>query len=52
MINELFKPFEKGKKSKFALGLAIVKRIVESYDGDIWISNEKVWVSFNIELKK
>lgn len=51
-LNELFKPFKKGKKGKFGLGLAIAKRIIESYDGHIWVTNENVGVSFKIELKK
>lgn len=48
----LFKPFHKGKKGQFGLGLAIVQSIVERHQGTIKAVNQEKGVAFIIQLPK
>lgn len=41
VLEQLFKPFQKGRQGKFGLGLAIAQRIVKMYQGEINMYNEK-----------
>lgn len=49
-LGNLFKPFEKGHKGQFGLGLAIVRRIVEDHGGRIEARNEPDGVAFIMTL--
>lgn len=49
--DSLFNVFQKGNNGESGLGLNIVKRIVDLYDGDIWFENEEEGVSFYISIK-
>ncbi|WP_353948185.1 HAMP domain-containing sensor histidine kinase [Sporolactobacillus sp. Y61] len=49
-LTSMFRPFEKGKKGQFGLGLAIVSRIVHSHGGSITARNLAEGVAFVITL--
>jgi two-component system sensor histidine kinase CssS len=48
LIEKLFKPYEKGPKGQFGLGLSIVKRTMDLFDLTITIKNEDHGVKFII----
>jgi two-component system, OmpR family, sensor histidine kinase CssS len=50
LLHHLFQKFQTGKKGKFGLGLAIVERIAELHNGNVWAVNEKEGVSFYVQL--
>lgn len=52
IIGSPFSEFNKGYKGEFGLGLVIVKRILNLHNTHIWAQNEKIGVSFYIEIPK
>ena len=44
----IFKPFHKGPKGSFGLGLSIVKRTMDLFNLELTVKNEEVGVSFII----
>ena len=48
---KLFKPFEKGSKGKFGLGLSICYKVCNAYDYNISAENLEKGVSFIIEYR-
>ncbi|WP_105619872.1 sensor histidine kinase [Vallitalea okinawensis] len=50
--DSLFKVFEKGNKGESGLGLNIVKRIVDLYNGKVWFENENGGVVFYISIPR
>ena len=51
-LQNIFSVFDKGTGGNFGLGLDIVKRIVNMYDGGIKAQNENIGVSFIITIIK
>ncbi|HEY5561206.1 MAG TPA: HAMP domain-containing sensor histidine kinase [Clostridiaceae bacterium] len=51
-LSNIFGVFEKDKGGNFGLGLDIVKKIVNMYNGNIIAQNEEIGVSFIITLRK
>lgn len=51
-IGKIFNNLYKGKRGNFGLGLAICKKIIEFYNGDIRVINHKKGVSFIIKYPK
>lgn len=47
-LNSVFKPYEKGDKGQFGLGMSIVKKTVEFFGMQLIVKNEKIGVSFII----
>ncbi len=47
-IESIFKPYEKGSKGQFGLGMSIAKKIVNFFDYNLTIVNDEVGVSFII----
>ena len=47
-LDKLFKPYEKGNKGKFGLGLSIVKKVVETYGYNVTGENLNDGVLFRI----
>lgn len=47
-IKNSFKPYEKGSKGEFGLGMSIVKKTVDFFDMQLIVKNEEVGVSFII----
>ncbi len=47
-IEKLFKPYEKGNKGNFGLGLSIVKRVCETYGYNVLGENKTDGVTFRI----
>lgn len=47
-LNGLFKPYEKGSKGEFGLGLSIVKKTIDFFGLELKVVNEAVGVSFII----
>ncbi len=52
LIEKLFKPYEKGPKGQFGLGLSIVKRTMDLFDLTITIKNEDDGVKFIISPRQ
>ncbi len=50
LVNEIFKPFQKGREGKFGLGLAIVQRILKIYQGQITLANEQNGVATTVRI--
>ena len=50
LVNEIFKPFQKGREGKFGLGLAIVQRILKIYEGQITLANEQNGVATTVRI--
>jgi len=48
LIETLFKPYEKGPKGQFGLGLSIVKRTMDLFHFSIEVYNTKEGVGFKI----
>lgn len=48
LLNKIFKPYEKGNKGQFGLGMSIVKRTLDFFNYRIDIINHEVGVSFII----
>lgn len=48
-INDIIKPYEKGHKGQFGLGMTIIKRTVKMFNLKLSIQNHKNGVSFLIE---
>ena len=51
-LDKLFKPYEKGNKGKFGLGLSIVKKVVETYGYTVVGENMSDGVVFRIYTSK
>ena len=51
-LDKLFKPYEKGNKGKFGLGLSIVKRVTETYGYTVTGENMSTGVVFRIYTSK
>lgn len=47
-LNGIFKPYEKGSRGEFGLGMSIVKKTVEFFGMELIVKNETVGVSFII----
>lgn len=47
-LNGVFKPYEKGSKGEFGLGMSIVKKTVEFFGMKLIVKNEQIGVSFII----
>jgi two-component system sensor histidine kinase CssS len=52
IIDKLFKPYEKGPKGQFGLGLSIVKRTMDLFELEIQVKNEDQGVKFIIGKTK
>lgn len=50
-IKNSFKPYEKGSKGEFGLGMSIVKKTVEFFGMNLIVKNEPIGVSFIITKK-
>ncbi len=50
-INNMYKPYEKGHKGQFGLGMSIVKRTLDHFQMNIEAINKEVGVSFIIKKK-
>ncbi len=50
-LNASFKPYEKGSKGQFGLGMSIVKRTLDFFDMKLEVRNEVVGVTFLIKSK-
>ena len=51
-LDKLFKPYEKGNKGKFGLGLSIVKRVTETYGYSVTGENMNDGVIFRVFTSK
>ena len=49
-IDKLFKPYEKGTKGKFGLGLSIVKKVCDTYGYNVVVNGKKDIVSVKLKL--
>ncbi len=47
-----FKPYEKGSKGQFGLGMSIVKKTLDFFEYDLNVRNEEVGVTFEIKKHK
>ena len=47
-LNGVFKPYEKGSRGQFGLGMSIVKKTIEFFDMKLLVKNESIGVSFII----
>lgn len=50
-LDNVFKPYEKGSKGEFGLGMSIVKKTVDFFGLDLRVVNEPIGVSFIITYK-
>ncbi len=51
-IKNSFKPYEKGSKGEFGLGMSIVKKTIDFFGMDLIVKNESIGVSFIITKNK
>lgn len=51
-LNSVFKPYEKGSKGEFGLGMSIVKKTIDFFGLELKVVNEVVGVSFIISKPK
>lgn len=51
-LDKLFKPYEKGNKGKFGLGLSIIKKVTETYGYTVTGENMNEGVVFRIYVNK
>ncbi len=49
VMAKIFKPYEKGSKGQFGLGMGIVKQTLNRYDLNVLVANVKDGVEFTIE---
>jgi two-component system sensor histidine kinase CssS len=47
-LNSVFKPYEKGSKGEFGLGMSIVKKTLDFFNYNLKVVNEEIGVSFII----
>jgi two-component system sensor histidine kinase CssS len=47
-LNSVFKPYEKGSKGEFGLGMSIVKKTLDFFNYNLKVVNEDIGVSFII----
>lgn len=47
-----FKPYEKGSKGQFGLGMSIVKKTLDFFEYDLSVKNEEIGVTFEIKKHK
>lgn len=52
LLKGLFEPYRMGVKGQFGLGLSIVRKILNSYETQIEVSNEKSGVIFRLVLSE
>ena len=50
-IDSAFKPYEKGSKGQFGLGMSIVQKTVDYFGMNLHVVNEEIGVSFIIDNK-
>ena len=50
-IDKAFKPYEKGSKGQFGLGMSIVQKTVDYFNMNLHVVNEDIGVSFIIDNK-
>lgn len=51
-LSGTFKPYEKGSKGQFGLGMSIVKKTLDFFEYDLNVRNEEVGVTFEIKKHK
>mgnify|MGYP003445855854 CR=1 FL=1 len=47
-LNSVFKPYEKGSKGEFGLGMSIVNKTLDFFNYNLKVVNEEIGVSFII----
>ena len=50
-MNKMFKPYQKGSKGKFGLGLSICNKVVNAYGYSIEAQNMEFGVTFRVKDK-
>lgn len=51
LLDNMFKPYEKGSKGQFGLGMSIVKKTIDYFGYNLEVINENVGVSFIIRKR-
>lgn len=50
LLDQVFRPFQKGREGRFGLGLTIVQRILKIYKGRITVDNEGAGVATTVTI--
>ncbi|MEW5954582.1 MAG: HAMP domain-containing sensor histidine kinase [Bacillota bacterium] len=50
LLDQIFRPFQKGREGRFGLGLTIVQRILKIYQGRITVANEGAGVATTVAI--